>query len=93
MRLHQPERDPSRPEDVRAFVDQLIELWSDRGLGRQEARKLLKKQARTAEGRLLLFLGEKRLAILMADTREAETWNRYRELRQLLFKLARMLPA
>ncbi|MFH2055425.1 MAG: hypothetical protein ABIJ61_05660 [bacterium] len=92
MRLFQPGRDPGRPEDVRAFVEQLVEMWSDTGLGQRNARRLLKTEARTAQGRLLLFFSEQRLAGMMAETHDPATWNLYRGLRQLLFKLARMLP-
>ena len=91
MRLFEPERDPSRPEDVKAFADHLVELWADPGVGRQDARRLMKSQAETAAGRLLLFFTEKHLETLAAQTRDRDKWNLYRGLRQVLFRLARML--
>ena len=92
MRLFEPDRDPARSDDVAAFADRLVELWSDPSVGRKDARRLMQAQAQTAEGRLLLFFSEKRLEQLMAETRNREFWNIYRGLRQVLFRLARMLP-
>lgn len=92
MRMFHPERDPARPEDVRAFVDSIVELWDNAIAGRSEAERMLKEQARTAGGRLLLFFGEQQLEKMMGETREPEKWNLYCTLRPLFFRLSRMLP-